>query len=56
MKVDLSVVAQVTEKCNLRCTYCYLDRGRPLRDMNPDVAEWLVVCPLNNLKYNTNPI
>jgi uncharacterized protein len=41
MKVDISLVAQLTERCNLNCAYCYLKEKKP-RDMSPETAENIV--------------
>ncbi|MBT3690669.1 radical SAM protein [Candidatus Woesearchaeota archaeon] len=42
MELDVTLVAQATEKCNLDCDYCYLAKKRLKRDMNIDVAELLI--------------
>ncbi len=49
MKPDISLVAQVTDNCNLNCTYCYMDRNRPHRNMSDEVAEALIE---KTLEYN----
>ena len=40
-KLDFSLVSRVTERCNLKCKYCYLD-SKQNKDMSIDVAEELI--------------
>jgi len=47
MKTDLSVVVQVTERCNLSCKYCHLDKYRAKRDITRATAEKLMYELLN---------
>ena len=42
MELDVTLVAQATERCNLTCKYCYLAKKRDKRDMDLDVAEALI--------------
>ncbi|VVB81650.1 Coenzyme PQQ synthesis protein E [uncultured archaeon] len=42
MKTDYSIVAQLTDCCNLNCTYCYLDKARPKRNMDLKTVERLI--------------
>lgn len=40
-KLDFSLVSRVTERCNLKCKYCYLD-SKQNKDMPIDIAEELI--------------
>lgn len=42
-----SLILRVTERCNLRCAYCYAAVGRDVPDMTPELAERAVAlcCP-----------
>lgn len=40
-KLDFSLVARVSESCNIRCKYCYLD-SYANQDMTPETADELI--------------
>tara|TARA_Y100000310_G_scaffold342908_1_gene448190 strand:+ start:4903 stop:5994 length:1092 start_codon:yes stop_codon:yes gene_type:complete len=40
-KLDFSLVSRITERCDLKCKYCYLD-SKQNKDMSIDIAEELI--------------
>ncbi len=43
-----SLILRITERCNLRCAYCYAASGRDIPDMTPELAKRAVelCCPV----------
>ena len=51
MELDVSLVTRVTEKCNAKCTYCYMSEKQD-KDLESDSAEKLIAAFLGyNKKY-----